>query len=327
MRRPSSWLTAGPAPRLLGLGVLLLVGATWAAAQTRSQSREGEFTLSVDVDLVVLHATVVDKDGRRVTELPAERFHIYEDNVLQKLALFRNEDVPITVGLVLDNSASMTDNRQEMKAGALTFAEASNPLDETFVVNFNDDYYLDLGSKDFTNNTEELKEALGKTTTRGSTSFYDALRASLAHLQKGTRQKKVLLVITDGVDNTSASSFDTALREAQQAEAAVYVVALPCTDPKRDCRRARREIRKLVQVTGGVAYFPTSMEQVQSLCKQIAHEIRSQYVLGYYPSNRARDGSFRSLRVEVLSAKGQPRYFVRTRSGYYAESQQPAGSQ
>lgn len=312
----------------LGLGVVLLAGTALGAQQVRQQTKADEFTLSVNVDLVVLHTTVVDDSGRPVPSLSSESFKIFEDNVEQKLALFRNEDVPVTVGLVLDNSASMTDKRREMMAGALTFVETSNPLDELFVVNFNDDYYLDLEGKDFTSDIGELKEALEKTNTRGSTSFYDAVRASLQHLKRGTRQKKVLLIISDGVDNTSLSDVPTLLRDAQQGEAALYLVALPCTeDTKRDCRRAKHVIRKLAEVTGGMAYFPTSVEQVQALCRQIAHDIRNQYILGYYPTNRTRDGSFRSVRVEVDPPKGYKKIVARTRPGYYAPSAAPAGSQ
>ena len=303
----------------LGLGLLLLVAAT-LAAQVRPKKGPGdEYTLVTDVDLVVLHTTVMNEKGHLVTDLPASNFRVYEDNVEQKLSVFRNEDVPITAGLVLDNSASMRPNRHQMMAGALRFVETSNAMDEIFVVNFNDDYYLDLRDKDFSNDVKELKEALEKTNTRGSTAFYDALRASLQHLKRGTRQKKVLLVITDGVDNASVSRYDTVLREAQQSEAAIYLVALPCTDSGRDCRRAKREMRKLADLSGGLATFPTSIEQVDALCRQIAHDIRNQYVIGYYSSNRARDGSFRNVRVDVVNApKNYDKLTPRHRLGYYA---------
>lgn len=317
----SRWVSA------LGLCALLLVPHTLAAQHARPRKDQGDFTLAVDVDLVVLHTTVVDQKGRLVTDLAADHFRIFEDNVPQKLSVFRNEDVPVTVGLVLDNSASMKENRQEMMAGALTFARTSNPLDEVFVVNFNDDYYLDLEGKDFTNNIEELKEALDRARTRGGTALFDALRASLEHLKRGTRQKKVLLVLTDGVDHLSYTDFDTLLHEAQQAEAAFYLVGLPCTEEGRDCRRARRRLRKLADVTGGRAYFPTSIEQVQSICRQIAHDIRNQYILGYYPTNRSRDGSFRRVRVEINPPKGYRNLSARTRPGYFAPSSDGAGSQ
>ncbi len=302
----------------LALALLLLLAAT-LAAQVRPKSTDPE-KLVVDVDLVVLHTTVLDEKGHLVTSLPANSFRVYEDNVEQKLSVFRNEDVPVTAGLVLDNSASMRPNRHQMMAGALRFIETSNAMDEIFIVNFNDDYYLDLRDKDFSNDVKELKEALEKTNTRGSTAFYDAARASLQHLKRGTRQKKVLLVITDGVDNASISNFNTVLREAQQSEAGIYLVALPCEgNDKRDCRRAKREMRKLADTSGGLATFPTSIEQVDALCRQIAHDIRNQYVIGYYPTNKARDGSFRNVRVELVNApKGAGKLTPRHRMGYYA---------
>jgi len=312
----------------LTLGLVVLAATALSAQQPRSSQKGGEFKISVDVDLVVLHTTVVDRNGRVIGELASQHFKIYEDDVEQQLAVFRNEDVPVTVGVVLDNSASMRENRRSMKAGAITFVETSNPLDEVFLVNFNDDYYLDLEGKDFTSDVGELKTALEKTTTRGSTSFFDAVRASLKHLKRGTRQKKVLLVISDGVDNTSVSTFDTLLHEAQQAETALYVIGLPCAEEKRDCRRAKRNIRKLAEVTGGMSYFPTSIEQVETLCRRVSHDIRNQYVLGYYPTNRARDGSYRRVEVKVNPPRGHKNLIARTRSGYYAPSGDSAtGSQ
>lgn len=313
----------------LALALTLGLAAGLAAQRPWPETKQGEFTLSVDVDLVVLHTTVVDRNGRLVGELGAKNFKVYEDEVEQKLALFRNEDVPVTVGLVLDNSASMRENRNTMKAGALTFVETSNRLDEIFLVNFNDDYYLELEKKDFTSDIKELKEALEKTTTRGSTSFYDALRASLQHLKRGTRQKKVLLVISDGVDTTSLSSFNTLLQEAQQSEASLYLIQLPCSpdEDSRACRRAKRNIRKLAEVTGGLSYFPTTTSEVEGLCRSIAHDIRNQYVLGYYPTNRTRDGSFRRVRVDIDPPKGYSKLFARTRPGYFAPSASATGTQ
>ncbi len=307
-------------------GLALLVVVSLPAQQ--SKPRSDDYTLRVDVDLVVLHTTVVDRNGRIIGELGQQHFKVFEDAIEQKLAVFRNEDVPVTVGVVLDNSASMRENRSSMQAGAVRFVEGSNPLDELFLVNFNDDYYLELESKDFTSDIEELKTALERTTTRGSTSFHDALRASLRHLKRGTRQKKVLLVVSDGVDTTSVSTFESALQEAQQSEAAIYVIKLPCSPDEdgRACRRAKRNTRKLAELTGGMAYYPTSVEEVESLCRAIAHDIRNQYVLGYYPTNKARDGSYRRVEVRINPPKGYKDLIARTRAGYFAPSASSASS-
>lgn len=324
----------GPRRALAALATALALATCLGLLAQNQPSRTGkqkggEYTLQVDVDLVVLHTSVVDRGGRLIGELGDKNFRVFEDDVEQKLALFRNEDVPVTVGLVLDNSASMRENRAAMRTGAITFAETSNPLDEVFLVNFNDDYYLDLENKDFTSDVDELKTALEKTITRGSTAFHDALRASLKHLKRGSRQKRVLLVISDGVDTTSLSSFNTLVQEAQQTEAAIYIVGLPCSPDEegRQCRKAKRNIRKLADVTGGVAYFPTNTVEVEGLCRRISHDIRNQYVLGYYPTNRARDGSFRRVRVEIDAPKGYSKLFARTRPGYFAPSGTATGAQ
>ena len=327
MLPPSKPAASQRRARALAWAIALLAAATLLAQQPRLPTARDEFTIKVKVDLVVLHTTVVTKRGQLVTELRAENFRILEDGQPQKLAVFRNEDVPVTVGLVLDNSASMRENRSKMLAGSLTFVEASNPLDELFVVNFNDDYYLDLQGKDFTSNIDELKEALERADTRGGTAVYDAVRASLEHLRRGTRQKHALLIITDGVDHVSYSNFETVLQDARQAEAALYLVGLPCSEERRDCRRAKREMRKLAQATGGMVYFPKAIHEVEEICRKIARDIRNQYVLGYYPTNHARDGSFRRVEVEVISPKGFKNLIARTRAGYFAPSSQPAGSQ
>jgi len=285
-------------------------------AQQRS-----DYVLRRDVDLVVVHTTVVDKAGHQVTNLTKNNFTIYEDGKKQKLSRFSSEDVPVTVGLILDNSGSMRLKREKMMAGALSFVEHGNPEDEFFVVNFNSDYYLDLEGKDFTNDLKEVQIALDRTTTRGSTAFYDALRAALNHGQRGSRQKKILLMISDGMDSVSLSTFGVLYAEAKESDIGLYFIALPCTDDddKRDCRRAKREIRKLADASGGIAYFPTSIDQVQALGHQIAQDVRNQYILGYKPSNHVRDGRYRRVEVKV-NAPRRKKLAVRHRPGYYAKN-------
>lgn len=296
-----------------------------AAQEAQAQRRGSDFRIKVEVDLVVLHTAVVDRHGRLINDLAKEHFRVYEDDVPQEIAVFRQEDVPIAVGLVIDNSASMRENKQKVTAAALTFVETSNRLDEVFVVNFNDDYYLDL-ERDFTSDIAELRDALDKTDTRGITALWDALWASLDHIKRGTRQKKVLLTISDGVDNASRSRYEELLKYAQQSETAIYIVALKYVEGGRDWKRARRQLRKLADATGGLVYFPESIEQVETICKKIAHDIRNQYILAYYPSNRLQDGSFRSVRVEVDAPKNYGRLTPRTRMGYYAPKSEGSGS-
>jgi VWFA-related protein len=286
-----------------------------------------EYKIRQDVNLVVLHATVLDDRGRFVPDLKQENFRIYEDKVEQKMALFKREDVPITVGLVVDNSGSMREKRERVNAAALAFVEASNPNDEAFVVNFNDDYYLDM-DKDFTNDINVLKEALERIDSRGSTALYDAVVGSLDHLKKGSRDKRVLLVVTDGEDNASRvghgdrrKGLELTVLEAQKSDAVIYAVGLLGKDSGRSARNAREALTRLSMATGGLAFFPEALHDVTSICTQIAHDIRNQYTLAYYPSNTRRDGSYRSVNVEVIPPRGKGKLSIRTRTGYYAQKE------
>jgi len=283
-----------------------------------AQKQDDNFRIQRDVNLVVLHATVLDDRGRFVPDLKQENFRVLEDKVEQKLALFKREDIPISVGLVIDNSGSMRDKRDRVNTAALTFVKTSNPNDEAFIVNFNDDYYLDL-DKDFTSDLNEMKDALERIDSRGSTALYDALIGSLDHLKKGHRDKKVLLVITDGVDNASRKSLEITVQEAQRSEALIYAVGLFSQETKSDAKRARRALNALTQATGGLAFFPERTEDTEAICTQIAHDIRNQYTLAYYPTNTSRDGRFRSVQVEAIPPRGRGKVFVRTRNGYYAQ--------
>ena len=273
--------------------------------------------IRVDVNLVVLHTTVLDDRGRFADGLKQENFRVFEDKVEQKLSVFKREDIPVSMGLVIDNSGSMRDKRPRVNEAALTLVENSNPQDEAFVVNFNDDFYLDL-DKDFTNSIPELKEALERIDSRGSTALYDAIIGSLDHVQKGSKDKKVLLVVTDGEDNTSHNSLEKTIREVQKTDTVVYTIGLLSEESKRNAKRAKRALEDIAKASGGVAYFPENVEDVHSICEQVAHDIRNQYTLAYYPTNIKRDGTFRSVQVEVIPPRGRGKLMARTRNGYYA---------
>jgi Ca-activated chloride channel family protein len=273
-------------------------------------------SIKVNVNLVVLHTTVLDDRGRFVDGLKQEDFRIFENKVEQELSVFRREDVPVSIGLVIDNSGSMRDKRPRVNEAALTFVQASNPHDELFVVNFNDDYYLDL-DKDFTNSVPELKEALERIDSRGSTALYDALIGSLDHLKKGTKDKKVLLAVTDGEDNVSRNSLERAIREIQKTDAVIYTIGLLSQESKRSAKNARKALKSMAEASGGLAFFPENIEDAHEICEQVAHDIRNQYTLAYYPANTQHDGTFRTVSVEVL-AKGRGKLTARTRNGYYA---------
>lgn len=278
----------------------------------------------MDVSLVVLHTTVLDDRQRFADGLKEENFRVFEDKVEQKLSVFKREDVPVSMGLVIDNSGSMRDKRPRVNEAALTLVQASNPQDEAFVVNFNDDFYLDL-DKDFTNSIPELKEALERIDSRGSTALYDALIGSLDHLKKASKDKRVLLVVTDGEDNTSHNSLEKTIRELQKTDTVVYTIGLLSEESKKNAKRAKKALEQIALASGGLAYFPESVDDVHTICEQVAHDIRNQYTLAYYPTNTKRDGSYRAVQVEVIPPRGRGKLIARTRNGYYAPGS-PAGA-
>jgi Ca-activated chloride channel homolog len=290
---------------------------------------DGSYRIKTQVSMVVLHATVLNDRSAFVPGLKEENFKILEDKVEQKLAVFKQEDVPVSFGLVIDNSGSMREKRSQVNAAALTFVKTSNPQDEGFVVNFNDDYYLDT-EHDFTSDLTEMKTALERIDARGSTALYDAVIGSLDHLKKGTRDKKVILVVTDGEDNASRHSLENAVEQAQRNDAVIYAVGVfgdeDLKHDRRAMKKARTALSQLAIATGGLAFFPEDASDTEAICSQIARDIRNQYTLAYYPSNTAHDGSFRSVQVEILPPRGTGKLSVRTRSGYYASRAPSSGN-
>ena len=285
------------------------------------EDTQGNYKIKAQVNLVVLHVSVLNDRSVFVPGLKEDNFRVLEDKVEQKLSVFKQEDVPVSFGLVIDNSGSMRDKRPQVNAAAVTFVKTSNPQDEGFVVNFNDDYYLDT-EHDFTSDIAEMKTALERIDARGSTALYDAVIGSLDHLKKGTRDKKVLLVVTDGEDNASRHSVENAVEQAQRADAVIYAVGVFSDDDikhnHRAMKKARTALSDLANATGGLAFFPENADDTEAICTQIAHDIRNQYTLAYYPTNAARDGTFRAVSVLVTPARGMGKLTVRTRTGYYA---------
>jgi len=274
------------------------------------------------VDLVVLHVTVADDKGQFVPGLAEDDFRVTEDKIEQKISFFSSQDIPVTMGLVIDSSGSMKEKRDQVDAAAMTFVKTSNPQDEEFLVDFNDEFYLDTEG-DFTNDRDKIEAQLASINQGGSTAFYDAIIASLEHLKKGHKDKRVLLVVTDGEDDASRKTFEDAIRAAQQSDATIYPIGVFSEDDrkndKKGVRTATRVLKQLAEATGGEAYFPADLAQVVPICEQVAQEIRNQYTIGYYPSNTKKDGTFRSIQVQLTSPKGYGKLSVRTRSGYYAQ--------
>jgi len=275
---------------------------------------------SVNVDLVLLHATVRDRQGLFVSDLREQDFEVYEDGVRQRIRLFKREDTPVTVGLVIDHSGSMRPKLNDVIAAAWTFARASNPDDEMFIVNFNE--YVTLGlpiDKPFTNDPNELQRAISRTPADGQTALYDAIGVALNRLQRGRREKKVLIVISDGGDNASKRTMDQVLKMAGQSSAIIYTIG---TFDAEDEDANPRVLRRLARTTGGEAFFPEHHQAVVELCGRIAHDIRNQYIIGYVSTNPSRNGTYRAMRV-VAKAPGHGRLSVRTRAGYIAGGDSP----
>ncbi len=277
------------------------------------QGDNGTFTFKKKVEEVLLHATVVDQRQHLVTGLRQNDFMVFEDGRPMPITSFHQEDIPVAIGIVIDNSGSMRDKRQKVNQAALNLVRASNPQDQVFIVNFNDEYYLD---QDFTSDLNRLREGLEHIESRGGTALYDAVVASADHLAKGARlERKVLLIVTDGEDNASRESLEQCVRRMQDLNGpTVYSIGILGDD--REAHRAKRALTALALQTGGVAFFPKDLNEVDNISRQVAHDIRNQYTIGYKPTDPNRPG-YRSVRVEAHS----PAYkslVVRTRSGYYA---------
>jgi VWFA-related protein len=287
------------------------------------------YKISVSVSSVVLPATVENHRGAPVSGLGKDDFQVYEDGALQQIEFFSHEDIPVTVGLVVDNSGSMGPKRDEVIAAALAFARSSNPQDQMFVVNFNEHVSFGLPpDTPFTDQMAQLQTALSKFKTTGETALYDALAAAIEHLKQGNRDKKVLIVVSDGGDNASKHNLSQILTMAGKSDAIIYTIGIYTVE---DPDQKPDALRQLSKATGGEAFFPQSVADVVPLCERIAHDIREQYTLAYAPMNRKQDGAYRVIHVKV-TAPGHGRLSVRTRAGYYAPSKpQPiaplAGSQ
>jgi Ca-activated chloride channel homolog len=265
-----------------------------------------------------LHASVHDRIGRVASDLREENFEVYEDGVRQSIRLFRHEDVPITVGLVVDHSGSMRQKLGDVIAAARAFVRASNQEDQMFVVNFNENVTLGLprGIR-FINHVDELESAISNSPATGRTALYDAVIEAGEQLQAGSRDKKVLLVISGGGDNASAHSLADVLNMAGRSGALVYTIGIFDED---DADRNPRVLRRLARATGGEAFFPTQRNGMEAICERIARDIRSQYTIGYVSGNATQAGAYRSIRVDVR-ALGYGKLSVRTRSGYMAGSE------
>jgi len=276
------------------------------------------YAIRSNVNLVALQATVRDRKGAPVAGLSNENFQVFEDKVPQQIESFSHEDVPVTVGLVIDSSGSMQPKYADVIAAALAFAHSSNPEDQIFVVNFNEHVRFDLPAKvPFTNNPAQLETALSRNVHSGMTALYDAISASLEQLQKGKWDKKVLIVVSDGGDNASKRNFAQVLSMVNQSNAVIYTMGI---FDESDEDRNPQVLKQLSRASGGEAFFPTTLQDILPICEQIAREIRSQYMITFVPTNKKQDGTFRAIQVKAYVSPGGKRLSVRARAGYSAPS-------
>jgi Ca-activated chloride channel family protein len=272
------------------------------------------FRISMDVDWVVLQASVHDRGGHSVAKLRQQDFAVFEDGKLQEIRLFRQEDTPVTVGLVIDHSGSMREKLADVTAAARAFVHSSNSNDQMFVMNFNERVSPGLPEgMEFSDSAEQLGDAIWSSQARGTTALYDAVIEALERLRKGTSDKKVLLVISDGGDNASTARLDQVLKMAEQSNATIYTIGI--FDPD-DSDKNPRVLSRLARESGGEAFFPHHLDETVQICERIARDIRDQYTIGYV-STKNKDGAYHKVRLSARP-EGSEKLSVRTRAGYSA---------
>jgi Ca-activated chloride channel homolog len=311
--------------RLLPALCLAVTVAVWSCAITvraqtpKSTPDSGQPTFTADTRLVVLPVSVSDKSGKLVTNLPRQAFKVYENGTEQAIKIFRREDVPISLGIIIDNSGSMRDKRHKVEIASLDLVKASNPQDEVFVVNFNDEAFLDVP---FTNEIKKLEEGVARIDSRGGTAMRDAISMSIDYLkEKGKKDKKVLLVVTDGNDTASSGTLEKLIDKARNAEVLIYSIGLLNEEERREAKKAKRALDAITRESGGLSFYPKDVSEVDKITLQVAQDIRNQYTIAYSPTIQALDGSFRQIKV-IVNGGGHPN--VRTRTGYYASPDNPS---
>ncbi len=334
-----SWIRAGAAMGLLltGIGVYPAPGADQKKTEQQErkkpvkpeleskspQEAQKDFRIGVNVDLVVVHTSVTDKNGLFVTGLAKENFKLFEDGIGQNIISFSREDVPVSLGIVLDTSGSMRDKMENVNRAALAFIRAGNPDDEEFLIGFNSEVEL---LEDYTNDADLITDTLNNTIVTGGTALYDAIYLSVQKAQKGSKPKKALIVISDGEDRDSYYSLDEMVAKVQESDVQIYAVGFLNPTPekglfgrwsKSEPEKAHDALQRICEETGGKAFFPNDVKEIHPIVAQVAHELRSQYSISYTSSNPARDGAWRRIKV-ALDLPIASSLHVRYRSGYFA---------
>jgi Ca-activated chloride channel homolog len=287
--------------------------AAWLIVLAGPVGAQDRAIFHADTRLVVLYATVRNARGELVTDLNRDAFSVYENGKRQNIALFRRDDLPVSLGLLIDNSGSMRALRARVEAAALACVRASHAQDEVFVLNFADKAQLDVP---FTNDIRVLEAGIGRVDSIGGTAMRDAIQLGSQYLTEHARHdRRVILMVTDGKDNASMVSMEHIRKQAARNDITVYAIGLSSSEDEATARRAHHELDELAETTGGAAYFTSSLEGLDEIVLDIARQIRNRYTIAYTPLDQRFDGSYRHLRVV---ARGRERLIVRSRAGYLA---------
>lgn len=305
--------------RAVVLGVFVLLGAaagarggqTTAASLGANGSGQQEYTIQTTSRLVLLDVSVKDPQGGLVSGLTKDNFKVFENGKPESISQFSSADIPVTAGLVVDESGSMRPKRAQMLTAAMIFIQGSNPMDEMFVINFNEKARRGLPDiMLFSDNVRQLRDALWQGEPEGRTALYDAIEMALHQLDFGRQAKKTLVVISDGGDNHSTHTLREVKQDVLATLATIYTVGIYDED---DPEKNEGVLKDLAHVTGGVFYHPTSLADIGTICRQIAKDIRSRYTIGYVPSVEGK--MVRHIKV-VASSPEHPKLVVRTRTSY-----------
>lgn len=301
-----------------------VAGQLAVSAQAPTVESEQPFKLTATAELVLLDVSVKDSAGERISSLSKENFQVYEDGKLQRITQFGHDDVPVTVGVVIDTSGSMHSKYADVVAAAMALIQASNRNDEVFIVSFGDrvSYGLPDGVP-FTDDFRQLRAALALGAPAGRTALYDAILSSLHHLERGSRDKKTLVLISDGGDNNSAHGSEEVMRTVRESRATIYTIGVFDAD---DADRDPALLRRLAHVSGGEAFFPEQPSEVTGICRQIANDIRARYTVGYVPIRSGERSSTRKIKV-TASTPGGHKLMARTRTSCYLPDIRPTADQ
>ena len=306
------------APLIVLLCAMLSFGQSANENATSGHSKpQGVPSLSIDVDLVMLNATVTDPQNRHITGLDKEHFQVWEDKIQQEIQYFSTEDIPLSVGVIFDISGSMANKLAVARSAASTFLRMGDRDDEYFLIEFSDSARI---TQDFTTDVTKLQNRLLLTNAKGSTSLYDALYLGLEHVTRGNNSRKAVLLISDGDDNHSRYSYSEVKAFAREHDVQIYAIGL--VDETRGIAgyNGLALLEDLANLTGGRAFFPPSIYDLENICALIGVDLKNQYVLGYRPLNRSNDGKWRKVRVKINAPKGMPALSVRAKTGYYAST-------